>query len=231
MLYWRITRAKEKLPYIRRLPLIDAIEEAVGRAAEVSRPFFATISGGYNPAALAGAAAIGHVATKCAEMGVPIITTAVSPNMIPLLQARIEAGYTSAGVPELAPKPIFLGAKQAWMAGNLGIINREKPAGSLYLGGMGVESMQTFEACQNVGAVVFGGTTSATHFPFVVTACDYWVVGEEVYAVGAYISKTPADSGVLEGQDYAKYLYIAIIALGLVSSALGSNIVQMILGG
>ena len=59
------------------------------------------------------------------------------------------------------------------------------------------------------------GTTSSEQIPFFLTACDYTVIGEEVYAAGAYLSRDPVQMGALRGQDVAKLVIFAVIVAGM----------------
>ncbi|MEO0085895.1 MAG: DUF6754 domain-containing protein, partial [candidate division WOR-3 bacterium] len=57
--------------------------------------------------------------------------------------------------------------------------------------------------------------------PFFITACDYTLIGEELYAASAYLSREPLLLGAVKGQDFAKSLVILLIVLSsLVAIAL-----------
>ena len=66
--------------------------------------------------------------------------------------------------------------------------------------------------------------------PWFVSMCDFSLIGEEVYAAGAYLSKEPIELGSLVGQDYGKILTSGLIILGYLMSLLGSNLLYNILG-
>jgi hypothetical protein len=72
-----------------------------------------------------------------------------------------------------------------------------------------------------VGAVQVAGTDSITQLPFFITACDYTLMGEELYAASAYLSKEPMLLGSLRGQDWGKLLVIASLLVGAVLRLLG----------
>jgi len=57
--------------------------------------------------------------------------------------------------------------------------------------------------------------------PFFVVACDYTLIGEELYAAGAYLSKEPRLLGSLKGSDLMKALLILIIVVGCVLETAG----------
>ena len=57
-----------------------------------------------------------------------------------------------------------------------------------------------------------------TQLPFFVAACDYTLIGEELFAASAYLSQDEKMLGSLKGQDFGKLVaMISILAGGSVS--------------
>jgi hypothetical protein len=52
--------------------------------------------------------------------------------------------------------------------------------------------------------------------PFFITACDYTLMGEELYAASAYLSRDPLLLAQLKGQDIGKVLLVLIMLVGSV---------------
>ncbi|HBK85208.1 MAG TPA: hypothetical protein DDZ53_04150, partial [Firmicutes bacterium] len=50
--------------------------------------------------------------------------------------------------------------------------------------------------------------------PFFVAACDYCLLGEELYAAGAYLSQDKAKLGSIGAQDIAKAITMVILLVG-----------------
>jgi hypothetical protein len=65
--------------------------------------------------------------------------------------------------------------------------------------------------------------------PFFVAACDYTVIGEELYAAGAYLTNDKGRLGGIAGQDYIKLIVIGIILIGTLMTSAGSNAIQSLL--
>ncbi|MBH0177880.1 MAG: hypothetical protein HP491_08440, partial [Nitrospira sp.] len=57
--------------------------------------------------------------------------------------------------------------------------------------------------------------------PFFVTTCDYTLIGEELYAASAYLSKEPVQIGTLRGQDIGKAIILSTIVIGTVLATIG----------
>ncbi|GAH92313.1 unnamed protein product, partial [marine sediment metagenome] len=64
------------------------------------------------------------------------------------------------------------------------------------------ESLIMAETGAQTGAFQIAGTDSVLQLPFFVTACDYTLIGEELYAASAYLSHEPLLLGSLKAQDY-----------------------------
>ena len=60
-------------------------------------------------------------------------------------------------------------------------------------------------------AIQIAGTDMVTQLPFFIVACDYTLIGEELYAAGAYMGGDPKLTGGLKGQDWCKALAICCI--------------------
>jgi hypothetical protein len=60
-----------------------------------------------------------------------------------------------------------------------------------------------------------------TQLPFFVAACDYTLIGEELFAASAYLSKNPSLLGSLRGQDIGKALAMVFILVGVLSESIG----------
>ena len=54
------------------------------------------------------------------------------------------------------------------------------------------------------------------NLPFFVAACDYTLIGEELFAASAYLSKEPRQLGSLKGQDVGKAIILFFLAVGII---------------
>jgi hypothetical protein len=100
---------------------------------------------------------------------------------------------------------------------------REKPAAVFLQGSFFAESLILAETGNSIGAIQIAGTASEHQLPFFIAACDYTLIGEELYAASAYLSKEPMLLGSLRGQDWGKLFIFAAIVLGVILELLGVN--------
>jgi hypothetical protein len=54
-----------------------------------------------------------------------------------------------------------------------------------------------------------------------VSSFDYWLIGDDCFAVGAFLSQEPLQASTIYGEDMIKFLVIAMILFGSVLSMIG----------
>ena len=91
---------------------------------------------------------------------------------------------------------------------------RDRPAAHIMMGYFYAESLLLAETGATTGAIQIAGTDAFTQLPFFVTTCDYTLLGEELYAASAYLSREPKLLGSLKGQDMGKALIIVVLIIG-----------------
>ena len=220
IVYFVLRARKGHLPSVRRLPGIDALEEAVGRAAEMGKPvLFSTGLWGIGVATLAALGILEHVARLCARLGVRLIVPQVNAQTYPVAEEVVRRAYQTEGKLDefRADDVIFLSTDQfAYASGYIGILHREKAAANLMFGAFAAESLILAEAGRQVNAAQIAGTDLYTQVPFFITACDYTLIGEELYAASSYLEREPVKMGSLAGLDWAKTVLLVLILVGAV---------------
>ena len=68
---------------------------------------------------------------------------------------------------------------------------RDRPAAHIFMGSFYAESLLLAETGFSTGAIQVAGTANVHQLPFFVVACDYTLIGEELYAASAYLSGEP----------------------------------------
>ncbi|MBN2790366.1 MAG: hypothetical protein JXR69_09275 [Candidatus Delongbacteria bacterium] len=214
-------RKKKDSIFIRRIPGLDAIDEAVGRATEMGKPIIydSGLGGFTEPQTIASMLILRSVAKKVAEFKAEIIYPAYDPIVLQIAEEMIASGFLDAGYPEDHKKDncFFLVQDQfAFAAGLSGIIARKKPATALHFGYYAAESLLISEAGFAAGAIQVAGTVSAAQLPFFITACDYTLIGEELYAAAAYLSRDAQILSNLKLSDYGKLIFGSLFVISTI---------------
>ena len=218
--YIRRIRRDPDTIYVRRIPGVDAIEEAVGRSTEMGRPvlYVTGVDETQNIQTVASLLILGHVAEMIAEYDTDIKVANAYPLTMVLAEEIVRQGYANVGRSD-AHRPenvMFITPEQfAFAAGVNGLILRERPATNIFLGRFFAESLMLAETGYLTGAVQIAGTAEFTQLPFFIAACDYTLLGEELYAVSAYLSREPTLLAQLKAGDVVKLFAMILIVVGM----------------
>ncbi|OGC89420.1 MAG: hypothetical protein A2W25_01685 [candidate division Zixibacteria bacterium RBG_16_53_22] len=216
---WFINRAKSgRELFIRKIAGLEAVDEAVGRATEMGKKVF-YIPGTQdmdNVQTIAGLTILSRVARLTAEYETKL-EVPVSRSLV-MVTARevVKEAYLNAGRPDFYSDDMvyYLTDDQfGYAAGIDGMVVRQKPATIFYQGAFYAESLLLAETGNSIGAIQIAGTAMPAQLPFFVAACDYTLIGEELFAASAYLSREPKLLGSLKGQDIGGKLVFLTLAL------------------
>jgi hypothetical protein len=238
--YLRILKtAKGTIPKIRPLAALDAIEEAIGRAAEMNKPVF--FNSGYSAGGLttieapiigAAMSLLSHTARLSAKYGTQLVSFLGPIDMVPVTLDVIKTAYTMEGKAEDFKESMvrWLSDQQfVYTSGFMGACERERPASHIMMGGFWYESILLGEAGRSVGALTVGGTPRQGQVYFLVAICDYVLIGDEYYAAAASITKDPGEMSSIWAGDDLKIIIVALTVIGSVLGAVGINWIKMLL--
>jgi len=226
-IFWFIeTSRRGRQFYIREIAGLASVEDAVGRATEMGKPvlYIPGIMDMDDIQTIASMVILGRVALKTAEYGSPLLVPTCRSVVMSVAQEVVRESYMQAGRPDTFRREDiqYLTDDQfGYAAGVDGIMVREKPAAIFLLGTFYAESLILAETGRGIGAIQIAGTAMPSQIPFFVAACDYTLIGEELYAASAYLSKEPKLLGSLKGQDAAKLFFIVLIVIGVLAATVG----------
>jgi hypothetical protein len=219
-LLFNILRAERggKQLYIRRIPGLNAIDDAIGRATEMGRPVFMVPGiGELNAISVQAINIFAHVTRLAAQFGTPIRICIANAAVYTVAQEVIRDVYQKQGLIDRydVDSVRFVSDRQfAFAAGVSGLLIREKAAATFLLGEFFAESLIFAETANSLGAIQVAGSTQTSQTPFFVAACDYVLLGDEFYAASAYLTRQPILVGSLVGQDWCKVLIAAFAFVG-----------------
>ncbi len=219
VVYYIESAKKGKNLFVRRIAGLDAVEEAVGRATEMGKPivYVPGLGSVADIATIASLNILGEVAKKVAQYDSALLVPNRDPIVYTVAREIVKESYTKAGRPDAFRQDsvFFVTSEQfAYAAAVDGLMVREKPATNFFLGMFWAESLVLAETGATTGAIQIAGTDSVFQLPFFITACDYTLIGEELYAASAYLSREPLLLGSLKGQDYGKMVILLTLVVG-----------------
>lgn len=214
--------AGKKELFIRRIAGLEALDEAVGRATEMGKPvlYVTGLADVDDIQTLAALSILSHVSKKTAEYDTSIIATTSRAVTFSAAQEVVRDAFTIAGRPDsfhIDSVQYISDDQFGYAAGVDGIMVREEPAANFYMGKFYAESLIFAETGHATGAIQIAGTAQPNQLPFFVAACDYTLIGEELFAASAYLSGDPLQVGSLRGQDVGKAIAMVLLIVSVLA--------------
>lgn len=236
IIYYIVSARMGKELFIRRISGLDSMEEAVGRATEKGKPilFVPGITDLDDIQTIAALTILNQLAYKSAEYDTELIVPCRYSMVLSAARETVKEAYLRAGKPDAyrEDRIFYLTDDQfGFVAGIDGIMVREEPAANFFLGAFYAESLILTETGFGTGAIQTAGTGQPHQIPFFVVSCDYTLIGEELYAASAYLSRDPHQLGSLKGHDFGKLLIILLVIVGIVLEINGQGWFKQFLVG
>ncbi len=221
---YKVMRAKAgKEIYLRKIPGLEKVDEAIGRATEMGRPIM------FNPGwdtvnvqLFCTLACLSYIARRAARVETRVIVPIVVPVAYPICEEFWKDAYALEGKAGLFQAEecirFFSTQQSAYASSTVGWMERDKVGANFMWGYYGWESLLLAEGGQRAKAIQIACVHSYHQVPFLIVSCDYTVFGEEFYAAGAYFGRDPVLIGSLAGQDMVKIMMLIMIILGSIST-------------
>jgi hypothetical protein len=241
--HWAIKRgAKISL---RPIASYASLKRLLANAAETGQPIHLSLgTAGVGDAAtadtMAGLTVLQYLADRAAVSAAPPIVTMSNPTALPIAQDVLRRAYRRHGYAEeyaptrvrmiapdpalgttMLPAPAESAAGQGegfpYAAGVMRLLTNTKLTANVMVGRFGDEFLLMAETGAQKELNQIGGTSSERVLPFVYTSISSPLIGEEIYAAGAYLGDQPGHVSSLTAQDAMRWLLILglIIAIGL----------------
>ena len=214
----------------RTIGAYNRLNRAVGHAVEggtrlhisIGRGNLFTTRGG---SALAGLAMLRHLSERTSQSDQPPIVTSGDASLAILSQDTLQSGYRAAGAEEqyrfttgrLAGLTPF-----AYAAGTIPIIKDENVSANIIIGDLGAESALLVEAADREGdADLIAASDNLSAQSVFYAASQDPLIGEELFASGAYVGAGAPHQASLQVQDVLRWLVILAILGGAFLKFLG----------
>jgi hypothetical protein len=109
----------------------------------------------------------------------------------------------------------------SYAAGTMAAIQDEHVSTNILIGHFGPEVALITEAADRNDSLTIGGTDQVQAQAVLYAAAQEPLIGEEVYASGAYLGAGPAHTASLQVQDIFRWAIIVIILLGAAARLVG----------
>ncbi len=222
VLYTTFHKSSREKFKVRKIAGLRAVEDAIGRATEMARPVLFTPGWGgdiQRPTTIASMNILSHVAEKTCQYDCRLVYPTHDPVIMAVAQEVIKEACARAGFPDrYRENDIFYvsSSQFGYAAAVEGLISRLKPASIFLLGTFEAESLILAETGNINKAIQIAGTDSTIQLSFFIVACDYVLIGEELFAASGYLSQDKSILASVRAQDILKVIIAMLLILAVI---------------
>ncbi len=215
-------RRQKKQSYKRVIPAFDNLKRAIGLSVEDGTRLHVSIGradllDSKMMSAMAGLGILRSLVERTSVSDKPPIVTAGDSALAMLAQDTLQAGYEDAGAEDLyrASTGRLSGMGQfGYAAGVMPIIRDENVSASLLIGHSGVETALLIDAAERENAFNVFASDDLAAQAISYAAAQEPVLGEDVFAAGAYLGAGASHEASITVQDILRWLLIAGLITG-----------------
>lgn len=211
------------IPALKRLYRVIGLSVEDGTRLHVSLGRGGLLSG-RGGASLAGLAMLRHLTERTSVSDNPPVATAGDSALAVLTQDSLKAGYQAANADDLylpstgrlsGPTPF------SYAAGAMPVVRGENVSANVLAGDFGPEVALIAEAAERSSVPTLGGTDDLSAQAVLYAVAEEPLIGEELFAAGAYLGAGPAHDASLTVQDILRWLLILFLLGGAALKVLG----------
>jgi hypothetical protein len=207
---------------LRPIAAFERLSHAIGLAVEngtrlhisLGRGNLFTARGG---SALAGLAMLRRLSERTSVSDRPPIVTSGDASLSILSQDTLQAGYKAAGADDQyrATTGRLTGLTPfSYAAGAIPVTRDENVSANVLLGDFGAEAALLTEAADRENTHLIAASDNLSAQAILYAAAQDPLIGEELFASGAYVGAGPSHEASLQVQDVLRWLVIVAILVG-----------------
>jgi hypothetical protein len=218
-----ITLWKRRSPsVVRELPALVRLYRAIGLSVEDGTRLHISLGHGgllnaRGGSALAGLAALRLISERTSVSDNPPVASAGDPTLGLLTQDTLQAGYEAAGVGELyvpTSGRVTGFGPFGFAAGAMPITSNEKISANILLGHFSAEVGLLAEASERDNVTLIGASDDLAGQSILFANSQDALIGEELFAAGAYIGAGPSHMASLTVQDVLRWAIVLVLLVG-----------------
>ena len=214
---------------LRSIPAFDRFKREIGLAVEAGKRLHITLGRGSLTGQEAGSALIGlqvleRVSRTASISDRPPVTTSGDGSLAILSQDTSRAVmHSTGGESQYDPTTGRLSGLTpfAYAAGTIPVILDEQVAATIVAGHVGSEVALITDAAERSGSLTLAGSDNLSAQAVIYASAEEPLIGEELFAGGAYLSAGTFHAASLRAQDVFRWLLIAVILVGSLARFLG----------
>jgi hypothetical protein len=229
IIIFTVTGRQHPTRYLRELPAFARLSRSIGRAVEAGERLHVTLGRGslnglQGPSALIGLVLLQRITRAASLSDRPPVATSGEGSLAILSRDTLRSAYRDLGIPEqYEPTSGQLTGVTpfSYAAGAIPVILDQQVTANVMAGHFGAEVALLTDAAERSGSLSLGGSDSLPAQAVLFATAHEPLIGEELYAGGAYTSSGPAHAASLRAQDVLRWVLIAAILGGALLKFLG----------
>jgi hypothetical protein len=223
---------------LRQIEAFTKVRKAIENAVEAGSQLHISIgrgtaTGPESASAFVGLSVLEQMTTSASSGDSPPTVSTGDSTLSILAQDTLKNAYQDIGsIDQYKPTSSQLTGLTpfSYAAGAIPIVSNKKTKTSILIGNYGIESALLTDACEQAGNITLAGTDDITGQAVLYATADEQLIGEELYAGGAYIKSDPIHTASLRAQDVIRLLLVTVILLGILARLIGfeQNIIDFL---
>ena len=232
LLLLAFTFMRRKTPAVfRSIEAYERLNRVVGLAVENGKRLHISLGRGNlftarGGSALAGLAMLRRLAERTSVSDRPPIVTSGDASLAILSQDTLQSGYRAVSAEEqyrTTTGRVTGLTPFSYAAGTIPTMHDEDVSANVVIGDLGAESALIAEASDRENADLIAASDNLSAQSILYATSQDPLIGEELFAAGAYVGAGPAHEASLQVQDVLRWLVILVILGGAVLKFLGFN--------
>lgn len=214
---------RSRLPIaLRQIDAYDRLSRSVGLAVENGTRLHISLGRGNlfttrGASALAGLAMLRKLTERTSLSDRPPVVTTGDASLAILSQDTLQSGYRAAGAEEqyrFSTGRLTGLTPFSYAAGTIPVIRDEGISANIFMGDFGSESALLTESSERVNTTVIAASDNLSAQSVFYAASQDPLIGEELFAAGAYVGAGAVHEASLTVQDILRWLVILAILIG-----------------
>jgi hypothetical protein len=222
MLFFGLGKLSQSRRRLREIPAFLRLKRAIGLAVESGQRLHISlghggIDGTRGASGLVGLSVIQRVSRAASISDKPPIATSGEAGLAILSQDVLHASYRAVNAEnryDAALGQLTGLTPLSYTAGALPAIYDQQVSVNLLLGSFGSEVGLLADAAERTGSLTIGGSDNLPAQAVLFASTKEPLVGEELFAAGAYLQVNPMHASSLIAQDVLRWVLIGFIILG-----------------
>ncbi len=229
MLVFRVINSRRKTRNLRDIPAFYRLGGAIELSVEDGTRVHVSIGrnsiiGPRSASALVGLSMLGKITRTAADGDHPPVASAGDATLALLAQDTLRGTYQSLGMLDNYDHSLGRATgltPYSYAAGTIPIILDEDVSANVLAGSFGEEIALTTVTAERKDSYTLAGSDNLTGQAVLYATADDPLIGEELYAGGAYLDVSPLHVASLHAQDLIRYLLVIIIIGTTIANILG----------